>query len=274
MKRVLLLVAVCCSLVSQAQKGSLFIIGGGNRSDSLMAKMVQTADLGVRDYVVVLPMASEQPEAGFALIKEQIAKHSSAAILNFDFRSENAVNQKWIDSLSGAKLIYILGGDQNRFMKAVLNTGIYRAIHQAYLQGATVAGTSAGAAVMSRYMITGRQLQDTAYRETFDKLWANNIEFAEGLALTDIIIDQHFIKRARYSRLISAIAAKPDHICLGIDEGTAIIVKGKKAVVAGESQVIKIASPNGVQIVKSKLLRVPDLNMGVYTAGDMISLNR
>ena len=274
MKRVLLLVAVCCSLVSQAQKGSLFIIGGGNRSDSLMKHMVQTANLGVRDYVVVLPMASEQPEVGFALIKEQIAKHSPAVIRNFDFRAENALNQKWIDSLAGAKLIYILGGDQNRFMKAVLGNGIYRAIHKAYEQGATVAGTSAGAAVMSRYMITGKQLQDTAYRETFDKLRANNIEFAEGLGLTDIIIDQHFIKRARYSRLISAIAAKPDHVCLGIDEGTAIIVKGKKAVVAGESQVIKIASPNGVQVVKSKLLRAPDLRMGVYTAGDVINLEQ
>jgi cyanophycinase len=261
MRGILFLIVVFCSLMSQAQKGSLFIIGGGNRSDSLMARMVQTAGLGARDYVVVLPMASEQPEVGFTLIKEQIAKHSSAVIRNFDFRAANAVNQKWIDSLAGAKLIYILGGDQNRFMRAVLNTGIYKSIHRAYDQGATVAGTSAGAAVMSRYMITGKQLQDTAYRETFDKLWANNIEFAEGLALTDVIIDQHFIKRARFARLIAAIAAKPDHVCLGIDEGTAIIVKGKKAVVAGESQVIKIASPNGVQIVKSKLLRDPDLNM-------------
>lgn len=272
MRGLFILLAVFSSLLTQAQKGSLFIIGGGNRSDSLMQHMVQTAGLGANDYVIVLPMASEQPEVGFALIKEQIGKHTKALIRNFDFRSQAEISQQWIDSLAGARLIYILGGDQNRFMKAVLNNGIYKAIHKAYQSGATVAGTSAGAAVMSRYMITGQQLKDTAYRETFDKLWADNIEFAEGLGLTNAIIDQHFIKRARYSRLISAIAAKPDHICLGIDEGTAIIIKGKRAVVAGESQVIKIASPNGVKIVKSKLLRAPDLSMGVYTAGDVIGL--
>lgn len=276
MQKLFLFIALLCTQFLQAQdvkaKGSLFIIGGGNRSDALMKQMVATAALRPNDYVVVLPMASEQPEVGFALIKQQIAKHSGVAIRNFDFRGRDSLNQKWIDSLSGARLIYILGGDQNRFMKSVLGNGIYLAIHKAYRDGATVAGTSAGAAVMSRYMITGQQLQDTAYRETFDKLWTDNIEFAEGLGLiSDVIIDQHFIKRARYSRLISALAAKPQLVCLGIDESTAIIVHGGKATVAGESQVVRMARPKGAA-VSGKLLKIKSVDLGIFSAGDVVRL--
>lgn len=254
-------------------KGSLFIIGGGNRSDSLMKDLVETARLRAGDYIVVLPMASEQPEAGFAVIKEQLAKHTNAVIRNFDFSGTKEARSQWVDSVAGARLIYILGGDQNRFMKAVLNTPVYEAIHKAYQQGSTVAGTSAGAAVMSHYMITGRQLRDTVYKETFDKLWDNNIEFAEGLGLLpDVIIDQHFIKRNRYNRLLSALAAKPGFVCIGIDEGTALIVHGSKGLVAGESQVLRFARPKGQAVSSTRLLKFKNIDLGVYTAGDVISL--
>jgi cyanophycinase len=267
------------SLTTKAQSkytaGSLFIIGGGNRSDSLMTQLVKTANLRANDYIVVLPMASAEPEAGFALISQQLAKFTTAPIRNFDFVKKSSDNRLWIDSLSGARLVYILGGDQSRFMKAVLNTQISRAIHQAYKQGATIAGTSAGAAVMSKFMITGKQLRDTVYKETFDKLWANNIEFAEGLGLLpEVIIDQHFIKRSRYSRLLSALAEKPDHVCIGIDEGTAIIVQGEKATVAGESQVLRFANPKGNARTTTKLLRFQNIDLGIFTSGDVISLKR
>src|SRR6476659_4713664 len=113
-------------------------------------------------------------------------------------------------------------------MNVVLNTPIQAAIQKAYHDGATVAGTSAGAAMMSYYMLTGNQLLgDTTYESTFPKLWNNNIEIKEGLGLLDsAIIDQHFIARSRYNRMLTAIAKYPTLPCIGIDEGTAIIVHG------------------------------------------------
>lgn len=257
---------------SKNKAGSLFIIGGGNRSDSLMKQMVTTANFRAGDYIVVLPMASAEPEAGFSLISRQLAKHTGAVIRNFDFAANEAGHKQWVDSLSRARLIYILGGDQNRFMKTVLNTPVYKAIHQAYKNGATIAGTSAGAAVMSKYMITGQQLKDTVYKETFDKLLDKNIAFAEGLGLLpEVIIDQHFIKRSRYNRLLSALAEKPGFVCVGIDEGTAIIVRGERATVAGESQVVRIAAPKESKTTNG-LLRFQNIQFGLFTAGDVIQL--
>lgn len=264
------------SLMAAAQgtaKGKLFIIGGGERSDALMKEMLNTASLKADDYIIVLPMASEVPDVGFGTISAQLKKLDNRTIRNFNFSKHDVNDKNWVDSLSGAKLIYILGGDQNRFMKSVLNTPVYTAIHQAYQNGATIAGTSAGAAVMSKYMITGKQLLDTVYKETFNKLWDKNIEFAEGMGLLqNTIIDQHFLKRNRYNRLISALAAHPNMVCVGIDESTAIIVHGNKATVAGESQVIRLARPKDIEKTGKGLLKFKQADFGIFTAGDVISI--
>lgn len=256
---------------NNAAKGNLFIIGGGNRSDALMKEMLSTAALKANDYIVVLPMASEIPDSGFKTLATQLKKLDQKVIRNFNFSKHDVNDKKWVDSLAGAKLIYILGGDQSRFMKSVLNTPVYTAIHKAYQSGATIAGTSAGAAVMSKYMITGKQLLDTVYKETFNKLWDKNIEFSLGMGLLEnTIIDQHFLKRNRYNRLISALSAHPDLICVGIDESTAIIVHGNKATVAGESQVIRLANPKELKKTDKGLLKFKQADFGIFTAGDVI----
>ncbi|WP_316797529.1 cyanophycinase [Pedobacter agri] len=265
------------SLLLNAQgksaKGSLFIIGGGNRSDALMKEMLNTAKLKANDYIIVLPMASEVPDVGFGTLSAQLQKLDPRKIRNFNFAKHDVNDKKWTDSLAGAKLIYILGGDQSRFMNVVLNTPVYTAIHKAYQNGSTIAGTSAGAAVMSKYMITGKQLLDTVYKETFNKLWDKNIEFSPGMGLLEnTIIDQHFLKRNRYNRLISALAAHPDLVCVGIDESTAIIVHGNKATVAGESQVIRFANPKELKKTYKGLLKFKQAEFGIFTEGDVIDI--
>lgn len=264
---------ICFTANAQNAKGKLFIIGGGDRSDNLVKQLVTTAGLGARDYVIVLPMASEIPDTGFKYITAQLKKYTSVPMRNFNFSKHDVNDAKWVDSLSKAKLIYILGGDQNRFMKSVLNTPVYSAIHTAFKNGATVAGTSAGAAVMSKHMITGKQLIDTVYKENFNKLWDKNIQFSEGMGLLqNTIIDQHFIRRNRYNRLISSMAAHPEMICVGIDEGTAIIVQRNKATVAGDSQVIRIGNPKNSTKTDKGLIKFSSAEFGIFTEGDVIDI--
>ena len=273
-KLFLLFVIASLSQFVQAQNnGNLFIIGGGERSDALMKQMLQTANLQSTDYIIVLPMASAIPDSGFKTLSGQMKKLGKHDIKNFNFSKHNVNDKKWLDSLLGAKLIFITGGDQNRFMKVVLNTPVYSAIHKAYQNGATIAGTSAGAAVMSKHMITGKQLMDTVYKETFNKLWTGNIEFEEGMGLLEnVIIDQHFIKRSRYNRLISALSAYPSYNCIGIDEGTAIIVHNKNITVTGVSQVLRISEPKNLKVKGKHLIRLDDLHFSLYASGDKFTI--
>jgi len=250
-------------------KGKLFIIGGGDRSRELMQTLIITAGMKPGDYAVVLPMSSEYPDTSFYYFKEDYDPVCKNVIVCFNFTKQSSSYQNWLDSLEHARLIFITGGDQLRFMNIVLNTPIYKAIHNAFENGATIGGTSAGAAVMSKYMITGNQLGDTSYSATFPVVHDHNIEIKEGLGLLNsAIIDQHFIVRSRYNRLLSAIAKYPSLPCIGIDEATAIIVQGNKVKVTGESQVIVLKHPEQVQITTKGLVKLKDLQFSIYTEGD------
>jgi len=255
-------------------KGKLFIIGGGDRTVGLMKSLLATANLGKNDYVAVLPMSSTEPDTSFFYFKDDIDKLCTNTIANLNFTADKVINQQWLDSLRHAKLVFICGGDQSRFMKAVLHTPVYDAIHYAYNNGATISGTSAGAAVMNKYMITGNELMgDTTYHETYRKIINGNMEITEGLSMIDAaIVDQHFIKRSRYNRLISALAKYPQLPCIGIDESTAIIVEGKKITVAGESQVIVFTNPQGISQTGKGQIKWKNVNMAILTAGDVMWL--
>ena len=193
----------------------------------------------------------------------------------FEFHKKDTSNTKWLDSLQHAKLIFITGGDQSRFMNVVLHTPIQQAILEAYNNGATVAGTSAGAAMMSSHMITGNHLLgDTTYYATFRELRKDNIEIKDGLGLlTSAIVDQHFIVRSRYNRLLSALAKYPGLPCIGIDEATAIIVHGKNVKVTGESQVILFSNPKNLRTAPQGYIKFDDVRMSIYTDGDSFQLN-
>lgn len=269
-------VVLLCSNFTEAQtpKGKLFIIGGGNRSDALMKQVLTVADLSKKDYIVVLPMSSEEPDSSFIFFKTQMVKLTANPIVMLNFNKETAQNQTLADSLQKAKLIFISGGDQTRFMNVVQNTPVKTAIQKAYQNGSTISGTSAGAAVMSEKMITGNQKLQKEYSGTFDNIRYDNLETSEGLGLLKTaIIDQHFLKRNRYNRLLSALVEFPTLTGIGIDESTAIIVRNNQIEVAGESEVIVVKSPKGILKAKTgNLVSIENLQMSIYTAGQKFNI--
>ncbi|WP_426484442.1 cyanophycinase [Flavobacterium sp. 2] len=264
------------SFLMQAQnpKGKLFIIGGGDRSDALMKQVLAVAELGKKDYIVVLPMSSEEPDSSFIFFKTQMVKLTQNPIVMLNFTAATAQNKKLTDSVQKAKLIFISGGDQSRFMAVVHNTPIKTAIQKAYENGSTISGTSAGAAVMSEKMITGNQKLEKEYSGTFDNIRYDNLETSEGLGLLKTaVIDQHFLKRNRYNRLLSALVEFPELTGIGIDEATAIIVRNNQVEVAGESEVIVVRKPKGIKKSnKNNLISIENLQMSIYTPGQKFNI--
>jgi cyanophycinase len=264
----------CGSLQAQKTKGKLFIIGGGHRSDALMTQLVTLADLGKKDYVVVLPMSTEEPDSAYIYFKKQFETLTPNPIVMLNFDKTTAFNKVLNDSLQNAKLIFISGGDQSRFMNVVKNTPTFTAIHRAYKNGSTIAGTSAGAAVMCEHMITGNQKLESKYTETFNNIRYDNLETTIGLGLVkNVIIDQHFLKRSRYNRLLSALIEFPTHIGIGIDESTALIVRNKEIEIVGESEVIVVKKPKGItRSKKENLVSIKSLEMAVYHEGQKFKI--
>ena len=276
LKRSFILLFLLCFNLIHAQKtnGKLFIIGGGQRSDIFMMQLINLAALQKKDYIVILPMSSEEPDSAYIYFKKQVGKLTPHPIVMLNFNKNTAYSKVLTDSLSKAKLIYVSGGDQTRFMNIVQKTPIYTAIHDAYKSGGTIAGTSAGAAVMCEHMITGNQKLESKYTETFDNIRFDNLETATGLGLIkNVIIDQHFLKRSRYNRLLSALVEFPSYTGIGIDESTAVIVRNKEIEIAGTSEVIVFKKPKG--IIKSKkgnTVSIRSIEMGVFTEGQKFKI--
>jgi cyanophycinase len=255
-------------------EGKLFIIGGGKRPPEMIQRMIQEAGLDQDGYIVILPMASSEPDTSVFYAAKQFIEQGASHIADFWLTQESEASSSQLDSLRNATLIYITGGDQNRFMEAISGTPVEEAIKTCYLNGGMIAGTSAGAAVMSEKMITGNELKRQDYRETFRTIEANNIELGTGLGfLTTAIVDQHFIWRSRHNRLITAIIEHPELIGIGIDEATAILVKGNLAEVIGESQVLVYENPDrSFTINKDEKLGARYLRLRVFLPGESFRL--
>ena len=256
------------------QKGKLFIIGGGSRPSAMVDRIIKETGIDKAGYGIILPMSSVAPDSAVYFAKKQFVEKGINTIYGLNFVKNEKLTKSKIDSIKNAKLIYISGGDQNKFMEIVAGTDIEKAIHESYKNGNLIAGTSAGAAVMSKQMISGKELKHTKYAATFKNIEADNIEIKTGLGmLTNVIIDQHFVKRSRYNRLISAVIEHPDMLGIGIDESTAILVIGDSAEVVGDAQVIVLKNGNKSKNVHEEKLGAHNLQLNIYLPGETFKLN-
>lgn len=289
MRRLLLLVLAGslagCAAVSHAgperrepagaeAAGSLFIIGGGTRTPALLDRLIAAAGVAPgRGYVVVLPMASAEPDSAVIWSGGDFAARGITTV-GFNFRPGETPAPARLDSLRRASLVYISGGDQARFMAAIAGTGVADAIHDTYRRGGVVAGTSAGAAVMSARMLTGDQRLHPDYTATYESLEPANIDLTTGLGLigADILVDQHFVVRSRYNRLLTAVIEMPGTLGIGIDESTAILVHAGRAEVVGESQVVVVHNPDRSATTRNGRLGAHNLRVDLYLAGESFAL--
>ena len=256
------------------KKGTLFIIGGGKVNESMRDQMLKASGLDKGGYMVILPMSSEEePLVNVQEARDIFKATPGLKIYHYNFQKGDKVTTAQLDSIRNACLVFISGGDQVRFLDVTKGTGINEAIHDAFNKGALIAGTSAGASLMSKVMVTGNELK---HREdgNFTTIEAGNVETIEGLGfLENVTIDQHFVVRKRLNRMISYGIENINHICVGIDESTAIFVDGNEATVFGISQVIVLKNKNSKASVKNGLLGAQGLSLDVYLPGDSFKLS-
>src|SRR5262245_18907672 len=208
-----------------APKGHLVVVGGGGTPSAVTRKTLELAG-GPAARVLVVPQASASAGAGESsaeVWRELGAKDVSVLRLDDSAAAVRAVQK--------ADLIWMPGGDQNRLLEALAKTGVPAAMRERYQQGATVGGTSAGAAMLSPVTLTGdADLERVRHGATVTR---------EGLGLwPGVIVDQHFVRRERLHRLLAAVLDRPELVGVGIDENTAAVVSGSRFEVVGGGQVV------------------------------------
>lgn len=213
-------------------KPTLMAIGGAiNLKHPILLQDFYRRAGGRAARLVVLPTASELPEAGEAICRlwQELGVTQSPVILNIRNRQQ-AYDQEIIRQLGGATGIFLAGGVQLRLTSFLGGTPLHQALLNASKQGAIIGGTSAGAAALSAIMI--------AYGRGGATPRHSLLHLSPGLGFTDqVIFDQHFRQRDRLGRLMLAVSMQPGMIGAGIDENTAAILEGNLLTVQGQSAV-------------------------------------
>lgn len=234
MRHILAALVLACSCACSSVRhpapgpGPLVIVGGGGTTDAIAEELFRLAG-GKDARMLMVPWASENPAQGEELVqfwKEKGATDAEAI-------SEDPVVAR--RQLEQARIVWMGGGDQKQLFDKLKRLGLDADIERRHREGAVVGGTSAGAAVQSKAMMVGGDTAD------MDTVKAGGTLIVEGLELVDAaVIDQHFLKRRRFARLLSAVLDRPELLGIGIDERTAAIVQGTRIAVAGEGQVLVV----------------------------------
>lgn len=213
-----------------AAKGTLFIVGGGPQPPALVEEFVRLAGGRGKARIAVFAMASSEGLTG-GEEKAADLRALGATATNIYVTREQALTDSVARLLDGVTGVWFGGGDQVRLANVLLDTPTLRAIRARFDAGAVVGGTSAGAAVLSTPMITGDEKRPGGARPPSDSSdnWLtidrDDVITVEGFGfVTNAIIDQHFVRRKRHNRLISLVLERPQHLGVGIDESTALVI--------------------------------------------------
>ena len=217
------------SLSLNQPTGHLVIVGGGPLTHEIAERTL--ALVGGKDArILIIPQASVWDGAGKKW--QGIWQRAGARrVTVLDLDDPKAA----LEAIKQADLIWMSGGSQNRLMQQLSRGGLVEAIRDRFLHGATVGGTSAGAAVMSRIMLTRKGTPVPV--------------LDEGLGLwPDVIVDQHYLRRHRFARLLDAVLNHPEKVGVGIDERTAVVVEGRHFEVIGSSKVMVLDARKALQL--------------------------
>ena len=220
--------------------GSLLIIGGHEDKVGECLILRQFIDMagGRNSRIVVIATATGQPRIVGNEYRQLFSSQGAAAVTIMAVADRETANQKeQAEVIKQATGIFFTGGDQLRFTSILGGSAVDAAIRAAFRQGAVIAGTSAGAAVMSETMIVTGNSSDTPKK--------SSLIMAQGMGfLTEGVVDQHFAQRGRINRLLEAVAQNPHVLGIGIDEDTALVV--------GPDRLCRVIGSQTVTIIDGK----------------------
>lgn len=201
----------------QSTKTAIMVIGGAEDKvhgrEILQTFFYRSGSSEAR--LAIIPSASREPvivgDRYQGIFGEMGAKEIKVLDIRDRAQGSDSQFQDYIEECTG---VFLTGGDQLRLCGLLSDTPLMERVRQrVHLGEITLAGTSAGAAVMGHHMIAGGGSGESPNRSLVD--------MAIGLGIIpEVIVDQHFLNRNRTARLMSAIAGHPDRLGVGIDEDT------------------------------------------------------
>ncbi|HEX6575114.1 MAG TPA: cyanophycinase [Gemmatimonadaceae bacterium] len=247
----------------------LIIIGGHEDKTDKKLILRAVAERVGGGKLVIATVASGLPKEQYEEYEQLFRGLGVRHVYKLEVESrEDALSDKNVRVLDDCTAIFFTGGDQMKITSQLGCSPVCERIQEVYESGGCIAGTSAGASVMSETMMVGGEGEET-------HRIGSGLQLAPGLGLIrGIIVDQHFAERGRIGRLLGAVAQNPRIIGIGIDENTAVIVeRDRKFTVLGEGGVTILDAgastyTNITDEEQDRALSAFDVKLHVLSQGD------
>lgn len=224
------------------KKGSLIIIGGHEDREGERVILSEVSRRARGDAkLVIVTVATQFPEDVARGYRRAFADLGVARVEVLDIRSRrDAYSEENVAKARGAAVIFFTGGDQLRITSLLASSPVHQCFAEVYdEEGATIAGTSAGAAAMPETML----VSGPSHRSNE----VSAINMAPGLGLIrGVVIDSHFAERGRIGRLLGAVAQHPGNLGIGIDEDTALVYDGASTLSVLGSGAVYVLDGEGI----------------------------
>jgi cyanophycinase len=212
------------------KNGTLFIGGGSISSDSLIKTFIKLAG-GNDAAIVVIPTADVGEKYDKNVGAAGRMRKLGATNVSILHTSNRAIanTDSFVQPLMNASAVWFGGGRQWRLVDAYANTKTEKMLWNILERNGVIGGSSAGATIQGSYLVRG----DTKDNQ----IMMGDHEVGFGF-MKNVAIDQHVLARNRQFDMFEILRKRPELLGIGIDENTAIIVRGNQFEVIGESYVI------------------------------------
>lgn len=261
----------------QSTKQAILVIGGAE--DKVHGREILYNFFGrsggSEARIVIIPAASREPgiigDRYRTIFEDMGAKGIEVLDIRDRAHCDDPVMQSYVENCTG---VFMTGGDQLRLCSLLADTPIMDTVRDRAQRGdITLAGTSAGAAVMGHFMIAGGGSGESPNRSLVD--------ITTGLRIIpELIVDQHFHNRNRMVRLISAISAYTDRLGVGIDEDTCALFEGDGLLQVIGKGAVTIVDPanvthtNQADIGSADPISICNLQLHILCHGDRYDLRK
>jgi len=261
----------------QSTKTAIMIIGGAE--DKVHGREILRSFFnrsGSTDaQIAIIPSASREPAVIGDRYREIFTEMGAKEIKILDIQDrdqcEDVTLRSYVEHCTG---VFMTGGDQLRLCGLLADTPLMNVVRQRAQRGEiTLAGTSAGAAVMGHFMIAGGGSGESPNRSLVD--------ITTGLGIIpELVVDQHFHNRNRMARLMSAIAAHSDRLAIGIDEDTCALFEGDGLLQVIGKGSVTIIDPeamihtNHAAVGATDPLSISNLRLHLLVHGDQFDLRK
>jgi cyanophycinase len=258
---------------SRKSPGPLIIIGGGEDREGERVILREVARHLNGGKLVLATVASHQPEGYFEAYQRAFADLGISDLVELYVKDRaETLDPDKLRILDGAAGVFFSGGDQLRISSQIGDTPIEQRVREIHQAGGLIAGTSAGASMMSETMLV-KGTSGESHK-------IGDLHMAPGLGLVrNVIIDQHFAERGRFGRLFGAVAHNPRELGIGIDEDTALVLQDSRFEVIGSGCVYVVdgagvTQSNIAEARPERALSMYDIRLHVLSSGDTFDLAR